>query len=367
MKRETKVVMVAVTAINLNLDRNYREDYDLPILISQIVAKGRVLEPLHIEKECMEPLKGFRRLSACKWIQEHPADYSAEIVKNTETVPVIFYTELTAQEREDMIFDQGESKGLSNVETVKAVWRMQARGEDFLTIGRKSYQQLARFTGNTEKLAEVKGMPDGRARDEKLKTWLKGTLYDIMMVAGRMGELVREQYILQHRTKDRPLTEEEKKRVIFKCNNKRVQDLARGMAADQDAKKWDFTSSTGPEFEGKIASFVKEDAAPANKKRTFTPSQMKSTGEAMQSEGLRLAFLKCAGETKDGDDDRYVSLDAEYLRRDKVFVALIQYRDRVTDPAVRSLIGSILHDGPEKVVEQLNGFIPLENRVANVA
>lgn len=359
MKRQSlkKVNAANLIVIHGTAAINFREDYDVPAMVQDILAAGRILEPIHAREGDMVVLKGNRRTEAAQVLLKDPAT-PAEIRKALENTEVFFYSDLTEAEQTELVLDQGGQKPLSRVETVKAVWRLQKMMYSEKDIIRLLYQQLALHTGNTRKAYEAQQLPIGKDRDAYLQTWLHGTVGNIIMTVGRMGDKVREQYILTETAKDRALTDDEKTKLLFRLDNARVKMLVSAQKADKEAKGWT-PEKGGREFNAAIAKFTKEDKDGGKPKtpRAYSSEQMEQAGDAMQAPGMRLAFLQCAGKITDSDKNALSALDTEYHRRDKTFAILTANVDRVEGEKVKALIVSILVGTPDNVAEALKEFV----------
>lgn len=364
MKRASKLEKVNPLALKVSREVNFRDDYNLTPLVEDIRVAGRILEPLHVERETNIVLKGNRRAASAQVILSD-ANCPPELKKNLENTEVIYYTDLTEKERTQLVLDHGSQQTLSRVETIKAVWRLSKQGWSEAEIGCTMYQLLAKFTGKTKKLAEVEALPEGPARDEKLKTWFHGTLGNIILAVGGMGERVKDQYILNETKSDRKLTEAEEARIEFEMKNSRIQALTSAKKKDKDGKSGaGWTPQDGGEFfNEQIAKFIEEDAngGPDTTKR-FTPKQMEDTADKMSSR-MNLAFLQCAGKLTEAQARDLDSVDTEYARRDKVFSILTQNVEKL-ERLPQELVRAILYGNPDDLSEVLSKFVVVEAKVA---
>jgi hypothetical protein len=356
MKRSNLKKMSASQLVVLvgNGSINYREELDIQAMIEDIRAIGRILEPVHVRADDNVVLRGNRRTLAAQTMLKEP-NLPADLRKALENMDVFVVSELTEKEQTEYILDQGGQKPLSRVETIKAVWRLQRQMYSEKDIIRLLYQQLALHTGNTRKAHEAQQIPPGEARDKFLTTWLHGSVGNIMMAVGRMGDRVRRQYILMETAKDRSLTESELAEIQFKPANKRINELVSAQKADKESTGWS-PETGGEKFNELIEKFIKEDKEPKPDRETrYTPEQMEQTADSMQS-GMRLAFLKCAGKLPAGESSKLEALDTEMYRRDKVFAMLSARRDSITDTEVATLISTIVSGTADQVAEALKPF-----------
>jgi hypothetical protein len=343
--------------MSLKVDRlvNFRDDYDVPSMKEEILQAGRILEPLHVIDGSNILLKGNRRTLAAQELYSDPS-CPADVKEALEKVDVFYYSDLNEKEITEIVLDHGSQKGLTRVEVLKAVWRLQKQMYSERDIIIMLYQQLAHYTGKTKKAAEAQNLAAGEAREKFLKTWLHGTVGDYMMPGGQMGEFVREQFILTDRAQDRELTEAEKAAWTLEVTRDRVKELRTAKNKDKETTGWD-PEKGGELFNAKVQEFIAEDAAPKGpRKAGFTSAQMETTADAMQS-GFRLAFMKCAGKLPESDNAKLEALDTEYFRRDKVLAVLNANADRIGDKNVQALVKAILAGTDGSVTEYLQPFL----------
>lgn len=360
MKKASKIVKVPAMDLVVNQTVNYREDYDIPIMMEEIVFLGMVVEPLHVRKEDNMVLKGNRRTRAVHQLLKDPK-LPTDLYNAIEKLDVIYYEGLTERETTELMLDQGSQKSLSRVECVLACWRLQKQMYSEVDIITLLYHVLARFTGNTQKMYEAGNIPQGPARTEFLKNWLHGTVGNYILAAGRMGEFVREQFILAERARDRKLTDDEKKLIKFDPKRDRINKLASAKKKDEEGGGWNPTDG-GVHFNAKIAEFIAEDNGSApTPSRKPTPSEMKNTADSMKST-LSKAYLHCAGELPEGQRADIDALDTELFRLEELKKALRPIVDRVEVGAtfsggeVRELMSLFLTGSGEEFAKYIARF-----------
>lgn len=341
MKRHN-ITSVNVNELKVDTGLNYRDDYDIASLQDDVIRQGRILEPLHVELETKRVLRGNRRTLTAQKLYNDPTT-APELRAALEKLEVIFYSELTDSEREELVLDHGSQKSLTRTEIVKAVWRLAMKMYSEREIIGLLYQRLAEFTGNKDKAQQVSRMTDKGARDKFLAKWLHGTVGNYLLPAARMGENVKEQLLLTERNREGTLTDEEEKSLLWSTNRDRIGDL--NTAKNEDGAAWEPTKG-GPKFNAQIEAFIKEDAdkkAGLDKKsgkRKYSADDMKNAADTMQSP-LRLAFLQCAGELDDAGKSKVIAADAEFYRIQRIMSALIPQVERVNEPNVRALLSAI--------------------------
>jgi hypothetical protein len=343
-----------VSALNLTVDHgvNFRDSngYDLPNMIEEIKAAGRIIEPIHYRKEDKVVLRGNRRIAAAQALLKDPT-INPELRKALESIEAFSYEGLDERSTTELVLDHGSQKPLSRVEVIKATWRLQRLMYSEKDIIVLCYQQLAKFTGNARKAWEASQLPPGDARDKVLSTWLHGTVGNFLLAVGQMGELLREQLLLTELEKDRNLTDDEKKKVKFRVDRARVTELTKAKNKDKGGPGWTVDAG-GPEFNALVEKFIKEDAAPdnGNKKKKDRPDveTVQSAADAMQS-GMGLAMRAAIGKLADGEKSKLDSLDAEYHRRDKVFAILSASVPNIKDETLSKLLTAILTGSPSDV------------------
>lgn len=318
-------------ATTLVVDRklNFREDYDVPSMIDEIKRAGCLLEPVHAIQETNQILKGNRRITAVQALLADPT-LPKDLRKELEKVDVIFYQGLTPEEITELVLDHGSQKSLSRVEIVNACWRLQKQmytEKDTIIL---MYHLLARYTGNPQKANEAATMSEGPARTKFLTDWLHGTVGNYILAAGRMGEFVREQFLLTDAAMDRKLTDEETKKLVCKMGRDRINQLASAIKKDKENGSWN-QKDHGTEFDKKIAEFILKDAGGGtteNKSPKPTVTQMENAAGAMKS-SLSNIYLHCAGKLDKNKAVEIDELDIELDRLDALKQTLRESVDRV--------------------------------------
>ena len=318
-------------ATTLIVDRklNFREDYDVPSMIDEIKRAGCLLEPVHAIQETNQILKGNRRITAVQALLADPT-LPKDLRKELEKVDVIFYQGLTPEEITELVLDHGSQKSLSRVEIVNACWRLQKQmytEKDTIIL---MYHLLARYTGNPQKANEAATMSEGPARTKFLTDWLHGTVGNYILAAGRMGEFVREQFLLTDAAMDRKLTDEETKKLVCKMGRDRINQLASAIKKDKENGSWN-QKDHGTEFDKKIAEFILKDAGGGTSTTTATKptvTQMENAAGAMKS-SLSNIYLHCAGKLDKSKAVEIDELDIELDRLDALKQTLRESVDRV--------------------------------------
>lgn len=328
MKRH-KLKKVEASKLIVNKANNYREidNYDLQSMIESIKLNNGVLEPLHVCLETNEILRGNRRGWAVQVLLADPT-ITAELKSKIEELDVIYYEGMTPDEKMEFMLDHGSTKGLSCVEVVLAVWRLMTRMKGEKEIIKILYHALARYTGKPNKAYEAAALPEGEGRNKFLTDWLHGTVGNYIMVAAQLGETVREQFLLSERAKDRALTDEEKKQVLFSGMRGAIKKLKSAQLKDEKDAGWD-SKTGGVEFNKVLAELIAQEKGEGPPKVSPpTREQMKSTAGLLKSD-LRKAYSHCAGTLAQGEDAFVHELDVEMYRLEEIKKATAAAVDRI--------------------------------------
>lgn len=345
---------------------NFREvdGYDVPSMIEEIRLAGKVVEPIHVREEDKVVLRGNRRVKA---VQTMLADTNldAELRGKIEQLECFFYSGLDEKGTTELVLDHGSQKPLSRIEVIKACWRLTRLMYSEADIIVLLYQQLAKFTGNLRKAHEAGQIPAGEAREKFLKTWLHGTVGNYILPASRLGDLVREQFLLTETQKDRNLSDAEKAQVQFAVDRKRIQELVKARKDDEESDTGWTVDAGGVKFNENIARYIKEDkpGSAGNSgggKNRPTVEQVEASAGAMQS-GLGNAMRMAIGKLADGEKSKLIELDAEYHRRDKVFAFLTAFEPKVADANVKALLTAILTGSPADVEKAAAPFLTAQS------
>lgn len=324
-KKIHKIIMVPVSELHIDYEFNYRKDYDFPSMMDDILMVGRVIEPLLVCKRPGTPMDGMlirgnRRFGATEQLLAD-ANLNINIRKNLEKLAVIYYEGFNDDEIRDLMLDHGSQKSLNREETVLAVWRMQQQMHSFISIATKMFQLLARYTNSPAIAYEVQAMPVGAGRTERIRKWLKGTLDDNLLKAGKMGDMIKEQVLLADRKIDHgKLSDGDAAKVRFNPKRERIGKLWTAKGEDEKNNVWDHKTMSGPTFNALVEKFALEDSGQApsdGKKPAPNKKDMKSTGDSMKSMALKTAFRKCAGDLSEGelDTDHF---DTEIFRQEQL-------------------------------------------------
>lgn len=360
MKRHA-LKKVPTTDLVVRKDINFREDYDIPSMIEEIKHAGRILEPIHVKMEDNTVLKGNRRVAAAQQMLQDPK-LPSDLKNALEKLEVLYYEGLDTKELTEIVLDHGSQKPLSRVETVNAAWRLQKQMYSETEIIVLLYNQLARFTGNTQKAYEASQLQEGPARTEFLKKWLHGTVGNYILAAGQMGPLVQEQFLLTERKQDRALTDDEKAKVQFETSRDRINKLASAKKKDRESKGWDPIQG-GEEFNATIAKFIAEDAGTDTPRaRKPTPSDMVKVADSLKSP-LANAYRHCAGTLTDAEKGQIDALDTELFRQEAVKSAIRPVVDKIDLNAtfkggeLKEVLRIVLAGTGEEMTKYLERFV----------
>lgn len=350
-KKTKKALPLSALVSSDSVNARLADNYDLETLCVQIVAKGGITNPLAVEpmpgeKDRFMVLQGNRRKRAADLLVSRH-DTPDEVRKSLEKIECIIYEGLSDADRDGLIFDHGETRPLNREETVLAVWRLYKQFAKEKEIGQRLYYQLARYSGNEKKLAE---MPtDPHKRNQFLSDWFRGTLGQYILAAASMPDEVREQFLLTARKEDGRLKEGEK--VSFLCTRARIVELSKARTADEKAAGWS-REAGGEHFNALVQKFKDEDAGKAEPDKPagkLSVKELKRRASLFDSAALKAAFNVAAGDETAGV--ALLSMDASIHRTTLVFEVLSKYCERIKDPTVRALVVTLLGSGPAADVE----------------
>lgn len=251
-------VTVFLAALDWNLNIRDKDNYDISEIKDSLLSIGRIMTPPIMEElpdGTLKVLQGNRRGRGVEAILTDP-NISQEAKDQFAKIDVIVYKGLTDTERLNLIVDHN-TKGLNKTETVKTVLRLAKNGMDYVAIGHILYRQIARnFTRNPDqKLAEFEKLT-GKERETELRSWFRGTVDQKILECGmRMGDFVREQFLLQMQKEDGKEVKQE-----MHLEGTRINELRKARTADKDKGVWNMETASGPEFDALVAKFKAEDA-----------------------------------------------------------------------------------------------------------
>lgn len=347
-----------------------RESYDLPTMKEQILAIGRVTDSLVVEphpdqkehKGKFRVLKGNRRTLAVQELLNDP-QLPTGVHEAISKLECDVQEGLSDRERLELVYDHGQQNQLTRAEIVVAIWKLANNGWTEADITVRMYQALARFTGQLKKISEVQRITDPKDREKAIKKWLHGTVGNYLLAANEMGEFVRTQLYLAELSADRPLTDEEKGRVVFSVSRTRINELNSAKQKDKKDSSWNPLSAWpapkgegGTEFNATIERFITEDSSDTGPRETrMTMKDLERRADAARSHNLRQVYQRVAGKPVEGFD--FDALDVEMFRVDKVQRTIIGAMDGVKDKNVKELLVAIAYKGEAEVQTALKPFV----------
>jgi len=221
-----KVFSLPFNELAMSFSWNYRfaNNMDIPAMVEETVRFGGVPHPLLVwkapEEFCVKHdlpvgsivrLQGHRRSDAVAYILEHPADFSFELVKGLENVPVVYF-DGTEEEAEEQVFDQGASLQASPAEVVNAIYRLFDRGYEEIEITAKLFQQIGKvlYPGDGAKVREYAALPVGSAeRADCIREWLHTKVGSYFIKAKKLGPWVANQLLYKYKVSDKILADGE--------------------------------------------------------------------------------------------------------------------------------------------------------------
>lgn len=363
LKHVKKVVSIDKLTFDYAVNIRQTNNYDLPHMKEQIVSMGRIIKPLAVremevdlngkkEKQLLV-LQGNRRGRAGLELWNDPS-ISVELKEALSKVDIIVYTDLTPSEEISLIIDHGSEKPISRTETVVAIWRLDKQFKSEAEIISTMYFALAKYSGNEKKLRDVPTEP--RAKEKFLKSWLHGTVGNYVLASAKMGDFIREQFILTHRSEDKLLNEGEK--VELRCSRDRITQLSQAITADKDVNKdgkgWNVDTG-GEKFNALVQKFKDEDAGLAEAEaKVSRPSVklLKEKADVYKSPAIRTALLVAAGELAAEGGKQLLDLDDRLTLLQMKLEVLQKNEGSVKDEGVKKLVHAILNGGPAASVEE---------------
>jgi hypothetical protein len=318
------------TSVNIRLVNNY----DLESMKEQIRMAGCIIKPLIIRGEDKVVLSGNRRTLAGQELYNDPST-SAELKERLSKVQVIEYTGLTEEETLQLVLDHGGEKPISKTEVVLSVWRLDKQMYSERQICTWMVNALADYTSNKRKLIELPSEPG--AREKAIHRWLHGTVGNYILAASKLGNYVREQFLLTHKSDDKLLEPGEK--VEMKCDRTRISDLTTARGKDQLNGTWSTAggNATGLEFDKLIEKYKEEDrSGKKDKVERLSQKELSDKADQFSSPGIKAAFAVAAGNQDAGRQLHDIDA-ANYALMLKCEV-LEKHGAAITDPFVKELV-----------------------------
>lgn len=342
---------VSIKSLNADYALNIRDvsNYDITTMMEQIRSAGRIIKPLVIRGEDNMILQGNRRYRAAMALL-NAADTPDELKETLSKLDCIVYTGLSEQDTLSLIIDHGSEKPISRSEVVNAVWRLDRQFFNEGQIINLLYYALAKYSGNERKLTEVPTKP-GKERDTFLKKWLHGTVGNYILAAAKMGEYVRAQFMLTHKSEDKLLKAEHKvgdvtfpaEVVEMRCSRDRITQLSAAKSADQKDKGWT-PEDGGIAFNALIEKFKALDNGSLSDEKQPRPTvkELEEKADQFKNPAIRNALLVAAGNQEAGRS--LVDLDDRLTRLQMVMDTLRNGVDAIVDENVKAFVEAIISD-----------------------
>lgn len=331
-----------------------KDDYDIGTLLNQVIAVGHFTTPIKVTKRAgADPLvfEGHRRLLTGRKILglgvagiaalTGDAVKAEEIVAAAAKMPAFIYDEIPDADLIYLVNDQNQQQ-FSDSGVVRYIWNLQEKGMPFVEIACLTYNQVARFTSNgPKKLAELRLKTDENQKRDLLKTWLKGTLDDEILKAGKLGPVVRQIFMQKFLFRDQ-LTE---KAPDIELNRAAIAKLAQAKAAD--GVNWT-PSQGGPAFNMALEELKKPKESSGAKKPSTT--EVKTVYDALQSKACRYGLAFSQGEPT-ASLDGLKNLDAMMTRMEIYSSDWPKLRVKIKNADVIEFGNMIFGTGDPKLAE----------------
>lgn len=336
-KQTVKTMKITDLKVDFNTNVRLPNNYDIGTMKDQIVQAGRIQKPIVINGDTGIVLQGNRRTLAGQELFNDPACPS-DLKATLEKVQVIVYTGLTPQEEVGLIMDHGGERPICRTEVVLSVWRldMQFYGEAEICVW--MLNALASYTGNMKKLNQLP--TEATARNKAIKTWLHGTVGNYILASSKMGDFVKEQFILHHKSEDKLLQDGEK--VTMWCSRDRISALNTAKNDDMKDGTWD-SEKGGPKFNALIEEYVKQDAGEKKPTgpRAMSQKDMNEKADQFKSPAIKSAFKVAAGDPDAGRT--LVDIDNAMYRYGLVMETLAKEYNEVTNPHMQNFLSVLLN------------------------
>lgn len=314
-KKDTK--FVDPTTIKIVSENNIRHDegvevfgvkpkrgtYDLPSMVRAILAVGRVIRP---------PVLNWRNPIKGKWPTDYVPDYGivegnrrirailiiladpsvpAEMKKSIlDNLRFDIYSGLT-RDQEMMLINDQDSKEFLRSEVVKDVFRKRLMGLTYRQMVPMMWEQIAKLTKNTKKIADIRQMPDGETKDLAIHTAFRGTLDCYYIWACDLGPWTQKQVMLSEMRSDGSLTIEDEQPYFFTTVSSQVRVAALRKARKADGDKFNpYGLVEGSEFKKTADKFRAEDYpsagsgdGPSSKTKVMAKDAIKNMGDTLFS------------------------------------------------------------------------------------
>ena len=337
-----------------------------------ILAVGRVLEPLHVwerGKGDLVTLRGNTRLAAVKELLAEDTTPQS-VAKAIEKLQCYVYTGISKEQAIAWVDDQSSVNRYTKVDIVNLIKRELMYVGDWrevvLSHARLIKEVLFKDSGvavrNVEKLNAAK------SRSEQLgiiETWLTGSVRQGIVDVSKLGDRVWKAFCLVLASEDGLLTETMEKaefnpktrivstekgskqtRIAYLKAIKGEMELAR--SKDQTLPAWD--SNTGA-FHDAIEKFILEDKGEiktAGNIQRATAKMLKEFQTQYKSTMAKLAFSVALGEKP----PQAVDADTQTYRCETIMGKLTELLPKMTNESAASIVAIIVHSSNAAELEK---------------
>jgi ParB-like chromosome segregation protein Spo0J len=340
LKISTKASRKTLATSSLYSDDNTNvrnaDNYDLTPLVDSILTIGRITNPLIVEETehgRYLVLQGNRRLRAVQAILAR-ADVDVDTKKELSRLDCVVYPPLSSLEREVLVNDHNSHKSLNREETVRVVWRLYAQGLSFDQIAQATYNLVAQF-GDLKKAREYEAIVDAEKRRSFLKSWLNGTLGQMILGVLSLPKDIQEQFLLTCRQQDGG-----KVTLYARVDRARIMALNAALKKGGEAemrKLWEQYHSVDTGVSPSTKTDPRWSVKEASKRASLFASDI-----------VRDVIAATMGDPDSGS--KLPAIDLVLSRNEKVKHILLAFSRVSTEPKLTTLLTAIVGNGDTQAV-----------------
>lgn len=306
--------------------------------------------------------------------ERDPEVTASNVLAALDAVPVELYEKLTEQEMDEILHDKGKEKRIRKSETLKACFKLFAKGYPEKYVAKLMYHQLADVTGNVTKIDYINSIKDPRKRDAELTKWTHGTLGGFYLSVWLHDERMRRCLMLSFLREDKLIPNDEQGNPVAKpeiqLTHSRWRKLKDAIKKDHADGKCTENAKTSPSFEALIQQYKDQDGGmkppPSSKDTRIKQEMLLGMADMPEYDPTAKLALKVAAGAASSDELQ--KLSESNLRDQGVLDILrrtVQYipaKEKFTGAQVNDLINGIIRDLPMEFIKVVTPFLNKEGQ-----
>lgn len=240
---------------------------DLPGMKRDILAEGRIIEPVWIAELDGVPtvFRGVRRTCAAQEMKNDP-NTPQGVLDALRQTPCWYFKNATRAEVLEAVNDQ-TSKRYATSGVIRWIWALQDSGKGYKELAPICWSMFESWPSKKMQSAikKIQAMKEGPERDKEIQSTLMGTLNQEILLANRLGERVRNAYLVPYLVQDGLIPPDTK--AEFKASRENLAKILEAQKADKESPEGWNEIEGGASFNAVLEDLAKPKAPAAGSTR----------------------------------------------------------------------------------------------------